>query len=224
MPLLRFRGSAVACGDPRACGYPWAAIQEMLESTSKGTPITIGGKSYPKYGTLSVQGSGYGSYLQRRRLYVKKLSLVIVLFSLQVACGSRFVGSEGVVDRSVGALLISHDRMYSHDGGVNELAGPMLYEEFQEIYDSKIRPLPEGELLRFLWSAMWHFCFDGHLMEEFQELVLDDCGDLFIDRLERYVEVESELQRNKSRLYLSEKVLAGLKMSAKLRKPTREPE
>ncbi len=155
---------------------------------------------------------------------MRKLSLIIVSFALQVACASSLIENEGVVERSVGALLISHDRKYSHDGGVNEFAGPMLYEEFQQVYDSKIRPLPEEERLQFLWAAMWHFGFDGHLMEEFQELVLDDCGDQFIDRLQRYVEVETELQRNKPRLYLSEKVLAGLKASAKLRKSTSAPE
>lgn len=47
-------------------------------------------------------------------------------------------------------------------------------------------------------------------MEEFQEIVFDDCGDFFIEKLEKYVEIEREVKRSKSRLYLSEGVLADL--------------
>ena len=143
--------------------------------------------------------------------YIRRPSLALALFALQTACVSPSRSNEEVVDRSIGALLISHDRKFSHDGGPTAFAGEELYEEFQRVYESKIRPLPDAERLRFLWAAMWHLGFDGHPMEEFQRLVLDDCGDIFVDRLERYVKAESELQRDKSRLHLSMKVLAGLK-------------
>jgi hypothetical protein len=144
---------------------------------------------------------------------VRKLSLALALFALQVACASPSLSGEETVNRSIGALLVTHDQMNRHEGGPTAFAGKKLYQEFIRAYESDIKELPEEERFRFLWAAMWHLGFDGHLMEEFQQLVLADCGDLFAERLVSYVKAESELQRNKTRLYLSEKVLAGMTMA-----------
>jgi len=59
---------------------------------------------------------------------------------------------------------------------------------------------------------MWHLDFDGHYMEKFQSLIIKDCGDQFISKLYEYINKEQKLKRDKSKLYLSEKVLAGLKL------------
>jgi len=142
---------------------------------------------------------------------VKKTRLTIAVVLLQAACALASAGSEEIVDRSIGALLISHDAMFRHDGGPAAFAGEKLYQQFRKAYEAEIKGLALEERFRFLWAAMWHLGFDGHAMEEFQELVLKDCGDLFIERLENYVKAESELQRDKSRLHLSQKVLAGMK-------------
>jgi len=41
----------------------WAAIQEMIENTSMGEPILFDGGRYPNYGTMTIQGNGYGNRL-----------------------------------------------------------------------------------------------------------------------------------------------------------------
>lgn len=39
----------------------WSQIQEMLEKTRRGAPITIQKQTYPNFGTLKIIGEGYGS-------------------------------------------------------------------------------------------------------------------------------------------------------------------
>lgn len=36
----------------------WSGIKSILQNTSLGTPVTIGGQQFPNYGTLSVRTSG----------------------------------------------------------------------------------------------------------------------------------------------------------------------
>lgn len=40
---------------------PWLPIQQMIQGTSQGSPVVIGGQSYPNYGTIQVIGTGFGS-------------------------------------------------------------------------------------------------------------------------------------------------------------------
>ena len=40
---------------------PWLPIQNMLNQTSQGEPVIIGGESFPNYGSINVIGSGFGS-------------------------------------------------------------------------------------------------------------------------------------------------------------------
>lgn len=40
---------------------PWLPIQQMIQATTQGPPINIGGQSFPNYGRIEVSGSGFGS-------------------------------------------------------------------------------------------------------------------------------------------------------------------
>ncbi len=93
---------------------------------------------------------------------------------------------------------------------LNSFGSAKVYKEFLEIYNQKIKSLPMDYRINYFWTGMWHLSFDGHYMNELQELIIQDCGVKFIDRLQEYVNKEKKLKRYKSRLYLSEKVLEGL--------------
>jgi len=115
-----------------------------------------------------------------------------------------------IVERNIGKLLLSHDEKFSYQNNLNPFGSAIMLDELVSIYNGDIRVLNKDARIKFFWSAMWHLDFDGHSMLQFQKLILKDCGDEFINRLEKYVNTEAELKRNKTKLYLSKKVLVDL--------------
>ena len=116
------------------------------------------------------------------------------------------------LENSLGQLILLHSKKFSYEDDLNPFGSAQIYEEFLQLYETKIKTLPETERINYFWGSMWHLDFDGHYMAEFQALVMNDCGEGFIKKLEDYLEKERELQRYKSRLYLSERVLSGLRL------------
>ena len=45
----------------RADSEPWLPIQDMIQGTSQGAPLEIGGQKFPNYGTIDVVGTGFGA-------------------------------------------------------------------------------------------------------------------------------------------------------------------
>lgn len=43
----------------------WQQINNLLDITTLGTPISIGGVNYPNYGTITITGAEHGSYPPR---------------------------------------------------------------------------------------------------------------------------------------------------------------
>ena len=142
---------------------------------------------------------------------MKNYIIVIVLLLSQWEGVIASPSNTEIIERSIGKLLLSHDQKFSYQNDLNPFGSAILYDELVKLFNSDIKSLPKEERVNFLWSAMWHLSFDGHVMMQFQMLVAEDCGELFVSRLQKYIEIESELQRSKSRLYLSQKVLSGIK-------------
>ena len=126
-------------------------------------------------------------------------------------CTIKYQSNSDILERNIGKLVLSHNQKFSYKNDLNPFGTAMIHDEFEKTFDSEIKGLPVEDRVKFLWFAMWHLNFDGHGMMEFQELVVKDCGEPFISRLEKYIETESKLQRSKGRLYLSKKVLVGIK-------------
>lgn len=139
--------------------------------------------------------------------------LLIVMFILLSQCGIAIASPQekAVLERTIGELLLSYDQKSSYQNGPVGFAGQIISNEFFEAYNTKIKGMSVEDRVSFLWFAMSHLHFDGHLMMMFEKLVEEDCGDQFIARLEKYIKIESELQRDKRLLHLSKKVLVGIK-------------
>ena len=133
-----------------------------------------------------------------------------LLFCL-VGCAS-IQSTDNEVEVAVGRLVILHDLKFGYTYDDNPFGSSEVFQEFLSIYKSKVKYLPVEQRVDYFWASMWHLDFDGHLMEEFQEIVYKDCDRAFISRLEKFVEREKELNRGRARLYLSEKVLRGLRL------------
>ena len=139
-----------------------------------------------------------------------RLPLIFTIILLCFSSNSHSHSETKIVEQSIGSLILSHDRKFSYSIDDNSFGGELLFQEFKAVYLNKIKNLSEKHRLEFLWASMWHLGFDGHTMFEFQELILNDCGQAFINKLESFINKEEKLQRDKSRLYLSKKVLTGL--------------
>jgi hypothetical protein len=153
-----------------------------------------------------------GSHLKAR----VKRRLLASVFCAFLACAAAGVAAaqDEVVAASLGKLILLHDGMLSYrNGPVAFATDRFYYEQFLPEYEEKIKGLAVESRLDFFWSGMWHLGFDGHLMEEFQSLILQDCGDEFVARLQSYVSQERDLGKSSNRLQLAEKVLAGLQMA-----------
>ena len=130
-------------------------------------------------------------------------NLLIATIVLLSQCESTIASTHDptIVKRSIGQLLLSHDQKFSYQKDDNPFGSTILYDEFVKVFNNEIKTLPTEDRVNFLWAAMWHLDFDGHSMMQFQMLVAENCGDAFVSRLETYVAKESELKRNKTRLY-----------------------
>lgn len=139
---------------------------------------------------------------------MKNIILFVLVVGALLGCSSN---GKTVLQRSIGELIISHDTRYSYQEGSNPFGSTINFDEFVKIYRKDIEKLKVDLRIQYFWFGMWHLGFGGHNMYQFQELIIHDCGDEFIQRLDEYITTESELKRDKNRLYLSGKVLQGLK-------------
>lgn len=159
-------------------------------------------------------GLGLGRFLDIDGVMEMGKILAVILLPLLLCGFSGSSGNEaGIVERAIGRLVVLHDKSFSYENGDNPFGAAIVFEEFKSIYEGKISRLSTANRVDFLWAAMWHLDLDGHLMMQFQEIVVKDCAEDFIDRLEGYVEKESELGRHKDRLHYSVKVLIGLRQA-----------
>ncbi len=134
-------------------------------------------------------------------------SLSVISFACSANCDHLHM-----LENNIGKLLLLHDEKYSYQIDLNSFGAAEIYNDFLEIYNINIKLMPKKYRINYFWFSMWHLGFDGHYMVKFQELIMQDCGEDFIDKLQKYVSKEQKLKRYKSRLYLSKKVLEGLKM------------
>ena len=140
-----------------------------------------------------------------------KTLIVMLIFLSQCGVAIAIPKGNAVLERTIGELLLSHDQKLSYKNGPVAFSVQIVSNDFFEAYDSRIKGLPVEDRVNFLWFAMWHLDFDGHLMMQFEELVVEDCAEQFISRLEKYIKTESKLQHDKDRLHLSKMVLVGIK-------------
>ena len=141
------------------------------------------------------------------------MKLLVTLLFVLAHVGHVFASDDKfMVQNSVGKLVLFHDSKYSYQKDLNSLGSVEVFRELLKVYDKNIKNLPIPRRVDFFWSSMWHLELDGHSMVEFQKLVMKDCGEAFMKRLQIYIDKESELKRNKLRLSLSRKVLLGMKL------------
>ncbi len=139
---------------------------------------------------------------------------------------SSFVSAESSIDSSsvkrletsVGKVLLSFNSHVRYDYSKSNpfgIAEP--FSLFKKEYDENIKNLPVDYRVDYFWFALWYMGLQGGFMTEFQDMVAKDCLDEFVNKLEQFVSVESNLQRNKTRLRISKLVLNDLKRAKKIK-------
>lgn len=140
-----------------------------------------------------------------------KCLITYFVLCLLFGCATQDKQHDDVLEISIGKLIILHDRQASYIEGDNPFGSAKAFLLFKEEYESTISKKSESLRSDYFWFSMWHLGFDGDYMKQFQEIVYHDLGDHFINRLQMYVDKESEFNRSKRKLFLSRKVLHGLK-------------
>ncbi len=140
------------------------------------------------------------------------LKFFSVLCALSVLCGcvTQQKDSSDVLEVSIGKLVSLHDRHASYARGDNPFGSAKTFVLFKELYVYVVSKESESVRSDYFWASMWHLGFDGDYMKQFQEIVYQDLGEKFIDRLQNYVDKESKFSRSETKLFLSQKVLLGL--------------
>lgn len=141
--------------------------------------------------------------------HLKKITFSVAV--LLGGCASSSGHANEVLDTSVGELIVLHDKQSSYSYGDNPFGSAKVFLRFEQLYKTKIINQSKSVRSDFFWAAMWHLRFDGDYMGQFQSIAYDDLGTDFIDRLQNYVDKESELKHSKDKLFLSNQVLTGLK-------------
>jgi hypothetical protein len=137
-------------------------------------------------------------------------ALVVLIALGGSACTNQARVESNAAEVSIGKLVSAHDRERRYDKGDGSFGSSMIFAQLEKEYRVNVQTLPLDARVDFFWSSMWHLGFDGDEMAQFQDLLLADCGDAFIGKLEAYVAREKEFRRNASRLHLSEMVLKAL--------------
>ena len=118
--------------------------------------------------------------------------------------------SEQPVENLLGKFITDRELQRSFLYGNDPFgAGPLL-QNFKQEYMLEKQCLNDTEKLDLFWVLLWHIDLDGGLMDNYLQLVNDEVGIIFIDRLSHYVEKESELRRSKTRLNMAIKVRSTL--------------
>lgn len=133
---------------------------------------------------------------------------LFVTFS--ILCSLSFadeINNRDLLERSVGRLVLHGDIVYLHQNGFDGFRySPYLL--FQEEYENYIKILPAEDRVLFFWATLWHLRLDGEYMESFIDLAYKDCGQIFIKKLEKFIDEEDSLAKQRTWRYeLATKIL-----------------
>ena len=145
-------------------------------------------------------------------LFLKKsnLSFIVLLLILSIPAYSSEPKFD--VEKGMGQLIFLHDQLASYEHGENPLGSAKVFILFKDQYDNHVQHLSAEQRRDYFWSVMWHLRFGGHYMTDFLHIVYDDCGDIFIQKLEHYIQKERELKRSVSRLEYAVRIREALQI------------
>lgn len=145
--------------------------------------------------------------------------MLLILSQIFGYSGAAFSSQHGkVLEASIGKLVALHDTLFSYQNNSNSFGSAEVFVLFEQEYKKNIKTLPVEYRIKYFWASMWHLNFDGDYMEQFQEIIYSDCGELFLIKLQKYIAIENELKRDKAKLYLTSKVYSGLMLIERNRK------
>lgn len=144
------------------------------------------------------------------------LALVILLFSIPLSAHAdgkvNKQAEQEILERSLGKVILNADLHTRYEySDTNPFGNAQAFVEFKKQYQKNIKNISVNLRVNYFWSALWHLGLQGGQLSQFEELVAMDCLDEFIEKLEQYVKIETNMQRNKTRLHLSSIVLDDLK-------------
>ena len=136
---------------------------------------------------------------------------LVILFSL-FSLSAYSLEPKFDVEKGMGQLIFLHDQLTSYEHGENPLGSAKVFILFKDQYDNHVRHLSVEQRRDYFWSVMWHLRFGGHYITDFLYIVYDDCGDIFLEKLEHYIQKERALKRNVSRLEYAVRIREALQI------------
>lgn len=148
-----------------------------------------------------------------KKYFLTVFTFIVSLASFGVSAdGDRRLAEIDTLELSVGKVILSVDSYLRYDhSDTNPFGIAQAFVTFKEEYQKNIKTLSVDHRVNYFWAGLWHLGLQGGYLTEFEELVLRDCANEFIKKLEHYVQIDEKLQRNKTRLMLSKIVLNDLK-------------
>ena len=145
--------------------------------------------------------------------YYFLIGILALISSKAIALGSDKLAEASILEKSVGKVVLSVDSYLRYDHSeTNPFGIAQAFLIFRDEYHKNIKTLSVENRVSYFWAALWHLSLQGGYLTEFEELVLNDCVDEFIEKLSHYVGIEEKLQRDKTRLALSNIVFNDLKI------------
>ena len=137
---------------------------------------------------------------------------VLTIAIFLIGCAPITKSQEHPIETNLGKLILMHEKAISYEKGPNLFGSGPVFGEFLQVYDEQIGSMATKDKVEFLWAAMWHLDFDGHYMEQFQQIVMTDCPQEFKYKLGVFIEWESQKRSETPRLRKAAKVLRGLEI------------
>jgi len=141
------------------------------------------------------------------------LIVILILISSNASAGGsdEFIEAS-ILERSVGKIVLSVDSYLRYDHSeTNPFGIAQAFVTFRDEYNKNIKPLSVENRVNYFWAGLWHLSLQGGYLTEFEELVVNDCANEFVEKLSHYVGIEEKLKRDKTRLALSKIILSDLK-------------
>lgn len=126
----------------------------------------------------------------------------------QAACSD----SRKVLEQSVGLVILSYDShwRYDHDD-LNPFGVANAFKIFEIEYEQNIKSLESVARVDYFWAILFHLELQGGYLSEFLDIVAKDSAvSLFIDKLDRFIAIESKLQHDLSSLNLAKSAQGSL--------------
>lgn len=125
------------------------------------------------------------------RIFSSIFLLFVIMFSLCTYAGGKDVSEDVVYAASLGQVMNEYDKFAIDQNRKSPFGIAKVFSEFKKQYNDSVRNLSVEYRVRYFTSFLWHTFPQGGYLTEFEEIVLEDCPDEFLAKINIIIETNT---------------------------------